>query len=286
MSRSYQSYWSFKKERIIGEHGLSCRCNHPLCNPFSTLSSGVVVIVRVGNFILLGRHRLESICPVYTTDELGHKMYVLIPKTCKLGVCTGRLDRKDKGCHIACACRELREEFKLELTEQQFIEGLTHVEKFENVALYVYQNDSIDVNYLQGLVSLAFQMLPATSEYAELSALVMRDIEYFTTEESKIDIIPITRNTVNAVFNKTLRVYDRVLILGGGTKSPHVPPEDKYGKSLTAWDQSPPLRGDMSSPSPSLEKYELEESKKDYSPQKLSTTKWSVKQTKKIMCIK
>lgn len=263
--------------------GRPCRCNHPLCNPFSALSSGVVVIVRIGNTILLGRHRLESINPIYTTDESGHLTCVLMPKTYKLGVCTGRLDPKDKGCHIACACRELREEFKLALTEQQFIKGLIHVEKFENIALYVYQNDTIDVDCLQGIVSLAFQTLPVTSEYAELSELVLRDIKYFTTEESKIDIIPITRNTINAVFNTTLRVYDRVLILGEGTK---FPPVDKYGKSLTVWDQSPPLRVDSSSPSPSLEKYELEETKKDPIPAKVSTTKWSVKQTKKIMCIK
>lgn len=184
------------------------KCRHPLCNPFSALHIGVMVLVQVGDSILLGRDRKKD-NPEYT----GH-----------LGGCSGHIEPKDRGCHIACACRELKEEFKLDLTPQLFIDGIVHVEKFQGIPLYVYRNDSINVDALQRIVTRDCEALPVTSAYAEISELVLRDIKFFTTEKSKKYLIPITRNTVNAVFNTTMYMYERVHIY---TAPPKVIPEKK-----------------------------------------------------------
>lgn len=175
---------------------MRCKCNHPLCNPFSTLRAGVMVIVQINNLILLGRDRKKD-----NQDYPGH-----------LGGCAGHLEDVDQGCHIACACRELREEFKLQLTPKQFIDGLVHVEKFEGIPVYVYRNDLIDICPLQEIVTRDCETLPKTSAYAEISELILRNFSFFANKKSKKYLIPITRNVVNAIFNTTVYKYDRVCI--------------------------------------------------------------------------
>lgn len=180
------------------EHKVSmCRkCNHPLCNPFSMLRAGVMVIVQINDHILLGLDRKKD-----NPEFSGH-----------LGGCSGHLEDIDDRCHIACACRELKEEFKLVLTPQQFIDGLVHVEMFERIPVYVYRDDSIDFAILREKVKKDCETLPKTSAYAEISNIFLRNLRYFADKKSKNKIIPITRNTVNAIFNTTYYRYDRILI--------------------------------------------------------------------------
>lgn len=174
-----------------------CRkCNHPLCNPFSSLRAGVMVLVQIEYRILLGRDRKKD-----NPDFPGH-----------LGGCSGHLEATDAGCHIACACRELREEFKIDLTPRQFINGLVHVEMFEGIPVYVYRDDTIDVDVLQEIIKNDCEKLPKTSALAEISEVVLRNFKFFADKKSKRHLIPITRNTVNAIFNTTVYKYNRVCI--------------------------------------------------------------------------
>ena len=173
---------------------LLAMCYHKFCIPFLMTKSGVMVIVEVVDqdgdaAILLGRARWGN-------------------KAGQLGACTGKLDPTDRLCHLACARRELAEEFKIHVTLEQFIQRVTHIERFDGCPLYVYRDDTINLDHLNLQVIKAYKEQPPSCQ-TELTELAVRKISSFMDESKCTDVMHFTRNAVNSVFNSSKIPCDR-----------------------------------------------------------------------------
>ena len=164
-------------------------CLHHSCSPFSSMKCGVIVIVVSNGKVLLGRSRWGKFAG-------------------RVGVCKGKMEKKDNNCHIACAVRELNEEFKINISIPEFVKGLAHIELFVGVPVYVYVNNKLNVQKLNEKIKSDYKNLPE-SELTEMTELTEYKVSELIDPKTAFTIEPIARNSINVILNGAIRTYER-----------------------------------------------------------------------------
>lgn len=137
-------------------------CNHYMCQGRSRTAKGVAVCVTdwENNVILLGRERFGR--------------YAL-----RLNVAAGSIEPVDEKCVIRAAMRELKEEFKLELSRNEWLRRARLVFFLGNTPVINlrYNSNEIDVEELNRTIHdhIANPNLPGT--YKEMSQLQWVSLE-------------------------------------------------------------------------------------------------------------